>query len=106
MTDGTPLRCYNVMGQTCVLGREAMVSEETRAVIAQAKQIYEERLKESLEADHADQFVAIEPDFGDFFIADTFDEAVRPARSKHPAKISHTIRVGHPAAFQIGGLSG
>ena len=82
-----------------------MVSEETKVMIAKAKSIYEQRLKRSLEATHADQFVAIEPDSGDYFIADTFDEAVRLARSKHPAKVSHTIRVGHAAAFQMGGLS-
>ncbi len=82
-----------------------MVSEETKSVISKAKEIYEQRLKCSLEVDHADQFVAIEPDSGDYFIADTFDEAVRLARSKHPVNLSHTIRVGHPAAFHFWRLS-
>jgi hypothetical protein len=79
-----------------------MVSEETKSVIARAKEIYEQRLRSELEANHADQFVAIEPDSGDFFVAKTFDTAVKLARSKHPSKLSHTIRVGHAAAFHMG----
>ncbi len=81
-----------------------MVSEETKSVISRAKEIYKRRLKSSLEANHRDQFVAIEPDSGDFFIGETFDEAVKLARSKYPSKLSHTIRVGHDAAFHLGEL--
>jgi hypothetical protein len=79
-----------------------MVSAETTSVIARAKEIYEQRLRIVLEADRKDQFVAIEPDSGEFFVAGTFDEAVKLARSKHPSKLSHTIRIGHAAAFHIG----
>ena len=82
-----------------------MVSEETKSVISRAKEIYERRLRSSLEAKHRDQFVAIEPDSGDFFIGATFDEAVKLARSKYPSKLSHTIRVGHATAFHLGEMS-
>ena len=81
------------------------MSEETKSVILRAKGIYRRRLKESLEANYRDQFVAIEPDSGDFFVGKTFDEAVRSARLKHPSKVSHTIRIGHTAAFHIGVMS-
>ena len=79
-----------------------MVSEETQSVIARAKEIFEQRLRSHLEANHRDQFVAIEPDSGEFFVADTFDAAVKMARSKYPSRVSHTIRIGHAAAFHIG----
>ena len=79
-----------------------MVSEETRSVIARAKEIYERQLKSNLEGDQRDKFVAIEPDSGEFFVGETFDEAVKMARSKYPSKLSHTIRIGHAAAFHIG----
>jgi len=82
-----------------------MVSEETRSVISRAKEIYRQRLIGRLEANHRDQFVAIEPDSGEFFVGETFDEAVKLARAKHPSKLSHTIRIGHAAAFHIGGVS-
>lgn len=80
-----------------------MVSADTRSVIDRAKQIYAERLRAALEADHRGRFVAIEPESGDYFLADTLDGAVRAARAKHPARLSHTVRVGHPAALHLGG---
>lgn len=79
-----------------------MVSEETKSVISRAKQLYEEKLKAELEAEYRDRFVAIEPDSGDYFVGDTFDEAVKQATEKYPTRISHTIRIGHEAAFHIG----
>ncbi|MGI9457702.1 MAG: hypothetical protein ACR2NU_14145 [Aeoliella sp.] len=79
-----------------------MVSEETKNVIERAKAIYERELRDSLEAEHRDRFVAIEPKSGDHFLADTFDGAVKAARSKYPSRLSHTIRIGHRAAFSIG----
>jgi hypothetical protein len=79
-----------------------MISEETNSVIEQAKAIYDQELRDSLEAEHRDRFVAIEPDSGDHFLADTFDAAVKAARSKYPSRLSHTIRIGHRAAFNIG----
>ena len=79
-----------------------MVSAETKSVIARAKEIYEERLRNDLEVNHMDRFVAIEPDSGEYFVGDTFDAAVKLARSQHPTKLSHTIHIGHVAAFHIG----
>ena len=80
-----------------------MVSAETKSVIERAKQIYVSQLQADLESQHIDRFVAIEPDSGDYFLGDTFDEAVKSARTKYPSRISHTIKIGHGAAFHIGG---
>ena len=82
-----------------------MVSAETKSVIARAKAIYESHLRSDLERNHSDRFVSIEPDSGDFFVADTFDAAVKQAHSQHPTKLSHTIHIGHVAAFQIRSMS-
>jgi hypothetical protein len=79
-----------------------MVSAHTRSVAERAKHIYEERLRAELEAGHPDRFVAIEPESGDHFIADSLDEAVRAARAKHPARLSHVVRIGHQAALRLG----
>ena len=81
-----------------------MVSADTRSVIDRAKRIYAEQLKAGLEADHWGRFVAIEPESGDYFLADTLDGAVRAARTRHPARTSHVVRVGHPAALHLGGV--
>lgn len=79
-----------------------MVSADTSSVIARAKRIYAESLQAVLEPEHLNRFVAIEPDSGEYFLGDTFDEAVRSARAKHPSRQSHTIRIGHRAAFHMG----
>jgi hypothetical protein len=82
-----------------------MVSDETKSVIERAKRIYTEQLRAVLEPQHRNRFVAIEPESGEYFLGDTFDEAVRSARAKHPSRLSHTIRIGHRAALHMGGLS-
>jgi hypothetical protein len=81
-----------------------MVSTETRSVAERAKRIYDEQLRADLEASHRGQFVAIEPESGDHFLADTRDGAVRAARTKYPARLSHVVRIGHPAALHLGSV--
>ena len=81
-----------------------MVSAETKSVIDRAKQIYSNQLQANLESRHMDQFVAIEPESGEYFLGDTFDDAVKSARTKYPSRLSHTIRIGHGVALHIGGL--
>jgi hypothetical protein len=81
-----------------------MVSADTKAVIERAKRIYAEQLRAVLEPEHLNRFVAIEPESGEYFLADTFDEAVQLARAKHPSRLSHTIRIGHRAALHMGGI--
>lgn len=81
-----------------------MVSGETKSVIDRAKAIYAGQLQSQLESHHMNRFVAIEPESGDYFLADTFDEAVKSARNKHPSRLTHTIRIGHRAAFHLGGM--
>lgn len=80
-----------------------MVSAESKLVIDRAKRLYADHLQAELESRHADRFVAIEPESGEYFLGDTFDEAVKSARAKYPSRLSHTIKVGHRAAFHIGG---
>jgi hypothetical protein len=82
-----------------------MVSADTTAVIERAKRLYAEQLHAVLEPWHRDRFVAIEPESGESFLGDTFDEAVQSARAKHPSRLSHTIRIGHTTAFHMGGMS-
>lgn len=81
-----------------------MVSPETKLVIEGAKRVYAERLQALLEPNHLNRFVAIEPESGDYFLADTFDEAVKSARTRHPDRLTYTIRIGHRAAFHLGVL--
>jgi hypothetical protein len=81
-----------------------MISAETKSVVDRARRIYSEQLQATLEAQHRGRFVAIEPESGDSFLGDTLDEAVKSAREKHPSRLTHAVRIGHRAAFHIGGL--
>ena len=82
-----------------------MTSEETQSIAERAKRIYADRLQTQLEAEHLDRHVAIEPDSGEFFLGDSFGEAVRAARDAHPNRISFVIRIGHEAAVHLGGVA-
>lgn len=81
-----------------------MLSEKAKLIAERAKRIYEEQLRERLELSDHGRFVCIEPESGDFFLGDTFDEAVNQAIDAHPDRLTHTLRVGHTAAFHMGVL--
>jgi hypothetical protein len=81
-----------------------MVPADTKMIIDRAKRIYAEQLQAVLELRHQNRFVAIEPESEDYFLGDTFDEAVKSARAKHPSRLSHIIRIGHRAAFHMGAM--
>ena len=80
-----------------------MVSAQTRSVIERATHIYDDRLRVALEPGHSGRFIAVEPESGDYFLADSFDGAVLAARAAHPSRLSHVMRVGHAAALHLGG---
>ena len=84
------------------LGDLPMMSDEQKHVAMTARAIYKNRLRESLEQSHRDEFVAIEPTSGDFFLGPTLTAAIGAARVKHPERLVHTLRVGHRAAIHFG----
>ena len=72
-----------------------MDSKLSADVAARATAIYEQRLRTRLEATNLDDFVAIEPDSGDFFLGKTLSEAIQAARVAHPTRLPFALRVGH-----------
>lgn len=79
-----------------------MISERTRDVIDRGEVIYRDKLQAALEGSHPNKFLAIEPDSGDYFIGDTFSEAIQAARKAYPDRLSYAMRIGHPAAVHLG----
>jgi hypothetical protein len=79
-----------------------MPNSDCDDVVQRAEQLYHERLKPELERSHLNEFVAIEPISGDYFLGRTLSEAVSQARKSHPDRISYAIRVGHKAAIHMG----
>ncbi len=74
-------------------------------VVRRSELVYEEKLRVVLERDHLHEFVAIEPDSGDFYLGQTLTEAVGKSRVAHPGCLSFVIRIGHTHAIHIGHLS-
>ncbi len=72
------------------------------SISEQAKHIYEMELKALLEAEHRDQFVAIEPVSKAYFLGETFIAAAMAAKQAYPIRKSFVLRIGHDAAFHIG----
>jgi hypothetical protein len=67
-----------------------------------ARRLYDEQLRATLERSHLDEFVAIEPVSGDYFLGQTLSEAIGAARTKYPDRLAHALRVGHRAAVHFG----
>ena len=70
--------------------------------VSRAEDVYAKRLRAILEPDHVDEFVAIEPESGDYFLGKTLGEAMGAARRSHPDRLAHAMRVGHKAALHFG----
>jgi hypothetical protein len=78
-----------------------MNSPEAIAFAQRAEEIYYSRLRQVLEPDHCEEFVAIEPESGDCFLGSTLSEAAAVARRSHPGRLTHIMRIGHKAALHI-----
>lgn len=81
-----------------------MVSEKSKTVAREARRIYESQLRDQLERQHSGKYVAIEPSSGQYFLGETFDEAVNRALDAFPARLTFTLRIGHSAALHLGVL--
>jgi hypothetical protein len=73
-------------------------------VAEQARHLYQSRLGAELEPNHRGQYVAIEPVSQTFFLGDRFIDAALAAKSAFPDRKSFVLRIGHDAAFHIGGV--
>ena len=82
-----------------------MISEASRSVAVQARNLYESELRERLERSFSDRFVCIEPISERYFIGDTFDAAVNAALDAIPDRLTYTLRIGHQTAIHLGVLT-
>jgi len=82
-----------------------MASKRSSELASRASAIYEEKLKSGLESTNPDDFVAIEPESGDFFLGKTLSEAIQAARAAHPARVPFALRVGHTSTIELGVLA-
>ncbi|MFC1759346.1 hypothetical protein ACFL2H_11375 [Planctomycetota bacterium] len=79
-----------------------MLSDESKQIAIKSKKLYDERLREKLECSDHGKFVCIEPESGEYFVGETFDDAVNKAIDAYPNRLTHTLRVGHSATLHLG----
>lgn len=79
-----------------------MTESDVDEFVRRAEEVYATRLKAVLEPGHIDEFVAIEPESGDYFLGKTLSDATRAARKSYPDRLTHAMRVGHRAALHFG----
>jgi hypothetical protein len=79
-----------------------MLSDESKQIAIKSKKLYDEQLREKLEGSDRGKFVCIEPQSGEYFVGDSFDDAVNKAIDAYPDRLTHTLRVGHSAAMHLG----
>ena len=71
-------------------------------LVQRAEELYATQLHAILEPEHLNEFIAIEPDSGDYFLGRTMREAGAAAHRAHPGRLTHMMRVGHKAAVYLG----
>jgi len=65
------------------------------------QELYDSRLKETLEPESNGRFVAIEPTSGNYFMGGTIVEALENAELRFPNADFHVVRIGFPAAVSF-----
>jgi hypothetical protein len=79
-----------------------VVSQRSIDIARRAQVVYEEQLRIKLEATNLDDFVAIEPESGDYFLGKTLSEAIQAARAAYPDRLPFALRVGHRSTVEMG----
>lgn len=75
---------------------------ESSEIVRLGTEFYESELRATLEAEHLDEFVAIEPVSRTYYLGKEMSDATRQARAAFPNRRSYLMRVGHKTAVQIG----
>jgi hypothetical protein len=57
-----------------------MISERTADIAQRATELYDKKLRSELENTNMHEFVAIEPDSGEYFIGKTLSEAMQASK--------------------------
>jgi hypothetical protein len=79
-----------------------MTQQEMEELVEQGERVYQERLKDQLERSHLDWFCTIEPVSGRYFLGETLSDAANAAQAAMPGEKTHTVRIGHRVAVELG----
>jgi len=70
-------------------------------IVQKGKELYEDKLKALLEPKHKGEYLAIEPESGNYYLGETMSEAYEKASSIYPAKQFYLVRIGFRAAVSF-----
>lgn len=72
-------------------------------LVESGQRFYDDHLKGELEPEHTGRYVAIEPESGRYFLADTGTDALLEAYRSLPQSLFYLARVGYPSADTLSG---
>ncbi|EKE21582.1 MAG: hypothetical protein ACD_7C00182G0001 [uncultured bacterium] len=78
-----------------------LIPVNTQEIARKGEEIYQKELKEKLEKEYFGKFVAIEVEYGEYFLGETQMEADIKAKNKYPGKIFYTVKIGFPAVITM-----
>jgi len=64
---------------------------------------YERDIRHQVEPQQDGKFLALDVETGEYAIGDEALDAVRPLRARRPDAPIYIHRIGHPAAYRLGG---
>ena len=79
------------------------LTQTSNDLATRARRVYDERLRDKLEAEHFGEVIAVEPDSGGFVLGKDFMEVFTAKTEKFGAKQVYVFRVGGGGAVRIGG---
>ncbi len=71
-------------------------------IARRGREIYEQRIREEAEREHAGKFLVVDVTTGEYEVAEDDLTASDLALGKNPDAVLYGIRVGEPAAYRIG----
>lgn len=77
---------------------------KTQHLVTSAERVYETTLRSRLEAEHWGSLIALEPESGEFVLADSFREIDVAAQRRFGNKPVHIFRIGGGGAVKVGGV--
>ena len=78
---------------------------EKDAFVRKAEAVYNETLKDQLEADHFGKLIALDPETGDYVLATRFRDLELACFEKFGYQPTQMFRVGGGGAVRVGGSS-
>ena len=72
-------------------------------VESRGEEIYEQQIRQKVEAGNKGRFVVIDIETGEYEVDDDDLQATKRALAKRPKAVLYGVRIGYPTAYNLGG---